>query len=249
MEFEGIQSEGGFTLIEILIVMAIVSILLIGTVFSFAGAQKYPQFTANMDQLQIAAEGVQNEATATISTYKHGGQSNYEIYGKGMLFNPSSSIDPTTNVPYNEEYVKTTFLKQIGDNNDLLFECDDPPSILPGRMTYNPFGNNAKAILFSGNRVWGVGGSDDATGSSYQAYPAQVNTTVCTDPSTIIPGTPTALSLGANDITNFNNYSFTNPNFKDVELKFEDPAVTGNSHWAQLQVDTSQNRIKEHFNY
>ncbi len=252
MKRQGIQAKGGFTVVEVVMVMAITALLLAGIIASSAGSQRYPQFTANIDQLQIAAKALQNDANATISTRASGGNSPYIVFGKAMIFNYNS---PTT-------YTVATLINKDGDSTDPLAQCDISTEQLPGQINYAPnkisyaivFRHDPDqlyaAILHFGNFPTAPSGVCSSPGLALKAAaPTTHRTAVGANIMTNLLNRlapPAYATNPCNDILNLSNYTLGNCNGPQ-SIDFTNPADP--NQVGTLNVDPTNDVITRSFNY
>jgi len=267
MKVQGIQATGGFTLVEVGLVLAISGLLLAGIIANSNGSQSNSAFTTAIDTLQNTTKEVQNQASATI-TERTGGQtgdSPYVIFAKAMLFNPAS---PTT-------YTVATLIGKPDDAIDPLEECDDPAVALPDGITYR--GVVSKAIIFQDdpNQIYAASGysvSQPPNGveCSSPGLDTGLRNTTPFNWSTVMAtlsnplNGPLANSLtdsltnslnwlippahaAGSDILDVNNYTPTGPFSGNLNFAFVDPASA--SHLGKLTVDPSTNTITRSYNY
>jgi type II secretory pathway pseudopilin PulG len=239
MKAHGIKAEGGFTLLELGLVMAISGLLLAGIIATSSGSQNRTAFTASMDTLLNTAKDVQNQSYATISdrTGSQTGDSPYLIFGKAMIFNSTS---PTT-------YTVATL---IGDNNaaDPLEECDDATVTLPGDVTYSDHTRAAIIFRHDPDQVY------IATDYIVSQPPPITNwSTLLATVANPLAGPvasglnwliPPAHAFGS-DLLNVNNYTPTGPFYATITLDFADPA--NSSQDGMLTADPGTNTLTRSF--
>jgi type II secretory pathway pseudopilin PulG len=256
MKAHGIKAEGGFTLLELGLVMAISGLLLAGIIATSSGSQNRTAFTASMDTLLNTAKDVQNQSYATISdrTGSQTGDSPYLIFGKAMIFNSTS---PTT-------YTVATL---IGDNNaaDPLEECDDATVTLPGDVTYSDHTRAAIIFRHDPDQVYiatdyivsqppnGTECSNPGLDTGWRPPPITNWSTLLATVANPLAGPvasglnwliPPAHAFGS-DLLNVNNYTPTGPFYATITLDFADPA--NSSQDGMLTADPGTNTLTRSF--
>jgi prepilin-type N-terminal cleavage/methylation domain-containing protein len=132
-----IKKPLGFTLVEVVVVLAITALLVAGAVVARAGMQKETSFNTSVDQVRNNIVRVQNEAFSGVKDGVAGqGKSNTGVFGKLVEFTPGSN-----------RMVVYTLISQVENENDDLQACDRQEIDLPNQIEYD--GARDQAIIFT----------------------------------------------------------------------------------------------------
>jgi prepilin-type N-terminal cleavage/methylation domain-containing protein len=161
-----LRHSRGFTIIELVLVIAIAGLLLAGVVAGGSGLFQNSAFTSAMDNAQNLMRQIQNEANQALSTNQVGtGQSNVVVFGR------LAQLSTTYTAPDTASTLKTWTL--IGAKDDTgnvvaLSACDEEDDTLQDGVTYNPASPGTTSLIFT--RDTGNAGNANATATGGQIF-------------------------------------------------------------------------------
>lgn len=140
-----VNSQHGFTLVEVVIALAITAALIMGVIAAQGGLRQESSFNTSIDRIQNSLVRVQNEAFSGVKTGTAGvGKSDTVIFGKLVQFNDAAG-----------EKGKMKVYTLIGDAEDpdaLLQACDEEVIDLPNQLEFGGTAAGAparQAIIFT----------------------------------------------------------------------------------------------------
>lgn len=139
------RNSRGFTLIEVVMVLAIGALLTAGVIGSQGGIRQHTSVNSTMEQVKNKLKQVQNEATHSVGTRPNGGNSVGVIFGKIAEFDPAtpSQVRISTLIAADEDADSTPLKKCDTEiytiQNGVLFRANAPA------------GQQKRAIIFTGN--------------------------------------------------------------------------------------------------
>ncbi|HVE80745.1 MAG TPA: prepilin-type N-terminal cleavage/methylation domain-containing protein [Candidatus Dormibacteraeota bacterium] len=134
-------NQSGFTLVELVLALAISSLLVGGMIAGQSALRQRTNQTASIDQLKNRLEQVRTEAVSSVAIGQ--GKSNSTVFGKLVEFEGKSS------------FTVSTLLSNDDDDTRKLAKCDSEAVSLPSGLEYNTT-KGKQAIIFtrSGQKVF-----------------------------------------------------------------------------------------------